>query len=311
MTRLSDSLPDHITLPDELEAAWAWMEAQGWGGTGADGSPFLTPYAGDVQLGVVFATGSLAGWFEPDSPAAARLLPIAEITGSGSIGALWVDDDGKTRVVALDSEGSAYVLAETALDFLRLVAIGHAELHEWDLSLEPEDEESVEAHAEFRAWLEQEYAVQVPEVWEAADSEDDFAQWVAVQRGEVAPEPDPVPEGLPADAVDGDVAVMLGLLGQPDAGTALAELVGMPGAKPAQLRKAGVEFETRRKALDTVWVDPAAYPHPERLISEPPAGEPELVGSGWVRYVVGGRYLHLTCEPGGPITQLTLMVEGP
>lgn len=89
MSKLREVLtvPDAIIIPDELDRAWQWMEDQGWGVQNANGY-FLTPYAGDSQLGIVFSdTATLEGWFEPDSEAAAQLLPFAEIAGDGSVGA--------------------------------------------------------------------------------------------------------------------------------------------------------------------------------------------------------------------------------
>lgn len=317
---MKDCLPDDIEIPAELEAAWTWMEEQGWGGTDAEGRYFLTPYAGEAQRGVVFTAASLDGWFDPGSEAPLRLLPLAKIAGDGSIGAVWTDDAGAGRFVALGSEGSAHLLADTALDFLRLIAVGYDELGEWSLGLEPEDEESVEAHAQFRAWLERTYGVEAPSEWEAVDPEDEFAQWIAAQSGEELPVSEAVPEGLPADVVSGDVATVLAALGQPDGAQRLAALVELPDAAAPKLRKAGVEFAQRRGAVATIWIDTAAYPHPERLLPGSlrtqaqviaALGEPECRGEGWVRYVIGGRYLHLQLDPERGITGYTFMVDAP
>lgn len=180
MSKLADllrpSLPDGFTIPEPLDRAWSWMETQGWGVDNKNGY-FLTPYAGNRQLGVVFsAQESLAGWFEPGDPGFGQLVPIAQISGDGAIGAAWIDE-GRVRFVALGSDGDTFLLADSAVDFLRLIAIGHRELNAWDLELEPEDEDAVEAHAAFRAWAEAELDTTVPPVWSVADP-DPFEAWV-------------------------------------------------------------------------------------------------------------------------------------
>ncbi|MCC2592434.1 hypothetical protein LKO27_03225 [Tessaracoccus sp. OS52] len=175
---LKESLSDGMSIPEPLERAWAWMEERGWG-SDMGGQYHLTPYPGERQLGVVFVSnGSLDGWFEPGDPAQERLLPIAEISGSGSLAALWLDDDGAVRFVALDSMGSSYVLADSAVDFLRLTAIGYEEIVGWFLALPPESDEAVEAHREFRTWVEETFDVEVPERWFKVSDPDPFAAWL-------------------------------------------------------------------------------------------------------------------------------------
>ena len=174
------SLPSGIAVPQELEQAWCWMEEQGWS-LENDNGYFLTPYAGKAQLGIVFSDqGSLEGWFEPNSYAAGRLAPLAEISGDGGMAALWLDDAGLVRIVALGAMGK-HVLADSALDFLRLIAIGYLELQPFDLGIEPEDAESIDALAPFRAWVEATYDVTVPDQWPAPDQSDEFASWVDLQ----------------------------------------------------------------------------------------------------------------------------------
>lgn len=180
MSQMSEllRLPGGIRIPDELEAAWRWMEDRGWGATNEHGY-YLTPYAGERQLGIVFDDGqSLEGWFLPPQ-AQARLVPLAEIGGDGSMGALWVSDDGRTRFVGLGSDGDMYVLADDAVDFLRLIAVGYHELSPVSLGLPPDEPEAV---SEFRAWVEATYAVEVPAIWPAVVEEgDEFATWMHAQ----------------------------------------------------------------------------------------------------------------------------------
>jgi hypothetical protein len=183
MSRLLDLLQPKLaagfTIPEPLERAWNWMEAQGWGLDNGNGY-FLTPYAGTRQLGAVFsADESLDGWFEPGDAGFDQLVPLAQISGDGGTAAAWIDGD-QVRFVALGSE--TFLLADSAVDFLRLLAIGHSDLNSWDLELEPEDEDAVEGHAPFRAWVESEFEVAVPACWTAADP-DPFQAWVEGVRG--------------------------------------------------------------------------------------------------------------------------------
>jgi len=314
---LAPTLPAGVEVPAPLERAWQWMEAQGHATT-AGGGYYLTPYAGIRRRGIVFTDQvSLDGLL--DEPAAARrLVPLAEIAGDGSVGALWLDDEGGLRFVGLTSEGGAYVLADTAVDLLRLVAVGYAELSAYDLGGPPDERDAV---AELRSWVEHTYAVEVPEEWPAVDTADAFAAWVARQRGEAPAAPPVVPGGLPASAVPGEVATILDALGRADGADRLAAVAGV-ASTGAGLRGAGLEVEVRGGVVATIWVDVAAYPHPERLLSTVPLdadldqvvtllGPPERQGGAYVRYVVGGRYLHLEYTPGVGITRVTAMTQAP
>ncbi|MFY7065909.1 hypothetical protein ACOQFV_08605 [Nocardiopsis changdeensis] len=186
MTHMTDLLTPHlpagITLPEPLERAWAWMEAQGFGFTNEHGY-FLTPYPGDRQLGVVFSPGeSLTGWFEPGKPGHGDLVPLGEISGDGGMCLLW-NDSGTTRFVALSSDGEAFLLADSAVDFLRLIAIGYDDLPFSELLTgPPEEDEAVEALAPFRAWVEAEFGTEVPAHWHTADP-DPFNTWVSALKG--------------------------------------------------------------------------------------------------------------------------------
>lgn len=186
MTELmTPALPAGTVLPEPLTRAWAWMEARGFGLTNENGY-FLTPYPGDRQLGVVFTPGeSLAGWFEPGEPGHGDLVPLGQIAGDGSLCALW-NDSGATRFVALGSDGEAFLLADSAVDFLRLIAIGYSEIPFPDCLAEPpgeEDADAVAAHAPFRAWVEEEFGVEVPRHWRAVEP-DPFDAWIDRVKGE-------------------------------------------------------------------------------------------------------------------------------
>lgn len=214
---LTPKLPAGLAIPDPLERAWLWMEAQGWGFENRNGY-FLTPYAGTAELGTVFSpTESLTGWFEPGEPGHDRLLPLGQSDGTGSFAALWLDPSDTIRFVVLGSEGERPYLADDAVDFLRLLAIGYLELNTYALPEEPaeEDEESVVALAPFRAWVEAEFGVEVPPRW-AVPEPDPFDAWVAEVKNE---EPEPARVALPFVDPDADASDVI---------AACSDLVGSP-----------------------------------------------------------------------------------
>ncbi|GAA1730579.1 hypothetical protein GCM10009710_08970 [Aeromicrobium alkaliterrae] len=156
------------------------MEDQGWGFE-TRGTYYLTPFEGRAQLGIVFSPSeTLTGWFEPGEPGHDRLFPLGQTDGSGSFAALWLDPTDTVRFVLLGSEGERLLLADDAVDFLRLIAIGYLELADYVLPEAPdedEDGESVAALAQFRAWVESELGVDVPEHWTVQEP-DPFSAWV-------------------------------------------------------------------------------------------------------------------------------------
>lgn len=338
LTLLTPHLPAGLDVPDELESAWLWMEAQGWG-RDLDSGFFLTPYAGDRVLGPVFCVldGVVGDWVESEE-AASRLAPIGSVGGDGSAAALWRDEEGRVRVVGMGAEGQAFVLADSAVDFLRLVAVGHAEFTTYELGLPPDDEEPVAALAPFRAWVEQTFDVVVPPEWPGV-GEDEFTDWVNRANGIEGPVADerPAPEDSPgAAAVTGTVRDLLRLLGEPDGAETLRAVAAAAGADvPADipdlrwatpvLRAAGIQVGLSRGRIETIFVHVtdgrAQHPRPEELVEGlTPAsgvddvvallGEPERRTPGGVRYVVDGRYLHLRIGDGG-IERLTLMSDVP
>lgn len=333
LTLLSPHLPAGIEVPAELEQAWTWMEEQGWG-LDNDNGYFLVPYASTRVLGPVFCVleDFVEHWFE-SGDASSRLVPFASIAGDGSAAALWLDDD-RLRFVGLGSEGDAFVLADSAVDFLRLVAVGHAELTPWELGLPPDDEDSVTALAPFRSWVEETFDVLVPGEWPAV-GEDEFTDWVARVNGtgEPAAGDRPAPEDSPgAGRLTGTARDLLRLLGEADGAETLRAVAAAVGADVpphvpdvrwagAELRAAGIEVSLSRGAIETIFVHVtdgrAQYSRPAELVDGLPSdagiddvvavlGEPERRFPGGLRYVIDGRYLHLGVGEDG-IERLTLM----
>lgn len=177
MTELTAHRPDWTSLPDELERAWQWMEVQGQGREAPAGY-VLSPYADAPGSAPVFVAGmTLEGWFEEGSDAHARLLPIAEAAGDGSMIAAWRDDDDEVRFVLLGSIGGGAVVAEDARGLLNLLAVGYEELMSFNLGEPPRESLPDEALAPLRAWLESEFGLTAAHEWPAV-GDDEFTAWV-------------------------------------------------------------------------------------------------------------------------------------
>lgn len=342
--QLRRRLPACMSVPVPLGAAWAFMESRGWMSETDDGAHLLTP--GDPTGGVpgmLFHSGtSLTGFFAEGSAAHERLAPLGLCSLDGGIAALWLDDDGATRVVLLGAQGQAYVLADSAEAFVSLLAIGYRELGEQTLGSPPQEEASVAAVAPLREWV-QRHGATVPE-WPAL-GDDTFTTWVARHRGRADGGGDAAaaPGGDGGDAgavtttavarthVEGEIVTVLQLLGAADGGPqaqAVGHLLGID-LEQGQLRLSGavlhdrgVEVQVDDGVISTVWVAPwSGYPRPEALLTglgaTPTAeqvvaalGEPERTGPGWVRYAVDGGFLHLQFGDHG-LTLLTAMVTVP
>lgn len=331
---LSTARPDWPGIPPELDRAWSWLENQGYGHTSPAGY-FLN--VSRSKRGPAFTSElDLTGWFDEGSVGHDHLLPIAEAAGDGSIIALWRDDD-RTRVVVLESEGTAFVAADTPADLLTLLAVGYDEVLEMNLGAPPEDPIAEEDLAEFRSWVESELGREVPTLW-GPGKDAGFADWLDAALGR-EPQP-PAPPTQPTIAVNGEVATLLGLLGQPDdaaAASTVATLTGatfqgrLSAAEPALL-EVGVEMRAERGKITTFWIRltdrtigeivataAPAYPRPAALIdglgpdsamaaAEALFGEPERRGEGWLRYAVGDAYLRLGFQD-DQLVKVTVMTQ--
>lgn len=328
MSRLAELITAHRSdwpvLPDDLERAWVWLEDHGYA-VDAPAGYCLTVSEGDESSIVFIADGTLDGWLEPDEPGHADLLPIADADGSGSIIALWRDGDA-VRVVLLGSDGARGILAQDAQELLTLLAIGYDELS--DLTLGAEPEEPVDT-GRFRAWLEGTFGVTVPGAWPALSGHpDDFDSWMAAQLGEEPREATLPPPDYSGAQIDGELKRFMALLGEPDdhsAAHVVASLLDIRTGDTLRsstkaLAKVGVEVDSTRKGVETIWITMSDYPRSAELISglvDDPTreqvlsflGEPELAGETWLRYVVGGRYVHVEFDD--RLTMITLMVDAP
>ena len=201
--QLAAVLPERMKLPEPLAKLYAWIEQRGHYRDTPNGMRigFLYPLEDDGESNSgtwveFFAEGFPTGYEFGDNTASApeRLCVFAKTGADGSMAALWLDADGATRVVHLGSgSGSTMlcVLAEDAVDFLRLCAIGYDELC-WgeELSAPPEREHDLGTlpNPAFRRWVETTFSTTVPSTgaaivkhpdatMESEDSEDPFWRW--------------------------------------------------------------------------------------------------------------------------------------
>ncbi|MDQ0727405.1 hypothetical protein [Microbacterium sp. W4I20] len=337
---LAQHRPDWTAVAERLERAWAWMEEQGHGRDAAAGY-VLSPYPEDrIGAAPAFVAGlSLDGWLDEGAPGYARLLPIAEASGDGSLVALWADDQDRIRIVVLDSDGAGYGIAEDDAELLTLLAVGYDEITAMTLGDPPDEPLPLESLAPLRAWVQNEFGAELPEEWRAV-GDDEFSAWLDRQLGREATAV-AAPDG--STAVTGDVVALLSILGEPDGAEVAARVQGLIGrdlpkgqlrSSGAALRKAGIEVESDRHGISTIWIRTTeratgpivkvaapAYPNPAALIEglddgstreETLAllGEPEKQGPTYVRYAVDGRYLHLQFDD-GLLARITLMVTAP
>lgn len=299
-----DGAPTFDELPDELARTFRWLVRRG------------------LPVGVE-PGGSLTGWFPDgtDPAVVARLTPLVRLDGTGSVGALWRDDEGRDLVVALGSEGDRFVVADSVLDLVRLTAVGYEELDR--PSGPPVTPFGVLRAAELRAWVEETFGVEVPRAW-VSGGPDEFSTWMDGVLGEDTTPTEP-PAGMPEGALGGDVDVLLGALGTPDAVQRIAYLLALPAeTTQRELALSGVEVDLGRAGARTIWVDPLDYPRAGQLLEgidvdaadldavvarwgTPEKADPE---GAWVRYVVGGRYVHLEIASDG-IGRVTVMTDAP
>lgn len=186
-----------------MRLLFAWVETQGRVVTGDDGNLYgllsrdanvgtaveLRGYTSDETASYVSA------WFGDVAGApAARLWPFAQTGGDGSMAALWLDDERHTRIVHLGSGSGSLltcVLAGSALDFLRLLAIGYPEIcvnEEFADPPRPWDDDGDTVNAPYRDWVQRTFGVTVPataleivpEPAEMGDenTRDPFCRWV-------------------------------------------------------------------------------------------------------------------------------------
>ena len=196
--QIKSNLPEGMHLPPALETLFDWIEENEytWTRDGLRGGSLMT-YGNDTTALAPFiafsATGSkyLKYWFGQDVKALHDRVFVFSKTGSdGSMGAFWLDDNGKQHIVHMGSgSGSVMtcVLTDNAVDFLRLLAIGYDEICWGGFDAPPADDTPL--NMKFRNWVETTFSTTIPElgneiVKETAGMDDEepisdpFLNWV-------------------------------------------------------------------------------------------------------------------------------------
>lgn len=281
----------------------------------------------DIDLGLE-PGATLDGWF-PDDVAAddlERLTPFAIVDGAGSVAATWTDDAGRTLVVLLGSEGEAHVLANSSLDFARLLGVGYDEISDAGGAVDGAFGPLVAALV--RAWVTDTFDVTVPREW-AVGGPDEFSDWMARLRGNEPAPSTPLARsgGLDPDAVTGDIAVLLDALGREDGLARIAGMLDLPASTTAgHLERRDVHVNLARRGPTQVLVDladPEGYPRRDELLGDvnPLSSLPDVVsrwgeperqdpGGAWARWLVGDRSVHLAFDGEG-IFQVTAILNAP
>lgn len=186
-------------LPRPLALLFEWIEERGFYEGDGPRIGLLHPPDLDWQsrpapdIGF-WARGSshLRHWFGHDEATVLnRLCVFASTGGDGSMAALWLDDAGQQKIVHLGSgSGSTMVcvLADDAVDFLRLLAIGYAEICWPDELAVPPRADGPPPNLELRNWVEATFDVSIPRtaldiIKSTADmadraSADPFCRWL-------------------------------------------------------------------------------------------------------------------------------------
>jgi hypothetical protein len=167
-----DAFPSGVPLPEELRSLIAWHEKHGY------------PISGDFALRE-HDDQTVARWF--GSERAVGRLAVFGAGPDGSLYAIWVQENGASRIVHLGSEGqNLFVLARDMREFLLLLAIGYSEMGFDDLSVAPTEAEG--ANPKFRAWVAAKLSCVIPAsgaaiVRRAQSESEDFETWVGQRTG--------------------------------------------------------------------------------------------------------------------------------
>ena len=180
---------------DKLRKSWKEYEQNG-----------KTIYERDGGTMITFAAcgaANLQDWFKLGENRAAdlkeleqRLCVFAQTGCEDSQGAFWLTDQGDLKIVHMGSgSGSTLtcVLADNALDFIRLLAIGYDEIC-WkeDFPYPPTEipyaDTIVKPNTEFQNWVRQTFHVEIPRTaleivkypacMDDTSSEDEFFNWL-------------------------------------------------------------------------------------------------------------------------------------
>ncbi|QHJ10945.1 hypothetical protein FX988_01167 [Paraglaciecola mesophila] len=211
---IHETLPDEMYVPEPLAKLFDWIEHHGFIKETKEGRVgYLYPietlrnqWTGEERPGGTiiefYAEQQSDDFYLVHEGIKNRLRIFARTGGDGSVAAFWLDDKREQKIVHIGSgSGSvlACVLAETAVDFLRLLAIGYDEIcwnDDFDKTPEQSFEENefkVEPNVLFQQWVVNEFdtsipitaldIVKYPAEFGDENSEDEFCKWLDRHSG--------------------------------------------------------------------------------------------------------------------------------
>lgn len=209
--QLKKVLPDGMTLPQELILLYEWIEEnnlyvenenghrigflypekelkENWNDNEREGGTLIEFAAGEPE--------NLKYWFggKNDNEIRQRLCVFAQSGREGSESAFWLTENGDLKIVHMGSGSGSIlscVLADSFLDFLRLLAIGYDEIC-WDENFpfppnENNDDIIVKPNVKFQSWVKETFNVDIPKTaleivknparMDSENSEDEFFNW--------------------------------------------------------------------------------------------------------------------------------------
>ena len=206
LNNFSSGLSKEMYVPDEFAKFFHWAGANNCIGKSNSGEDFIVVDA--LVLGPSYKSSLMIHkpvedpwWLGSENPRHnSRLKVFAKTGADGSSAAFWLDEKGEQQIVHLGSGSGSTMIGkwvDSPLDFLRLLAIGYAQLcwpEEYDrLPSELIDEgEMFHQPTRLRSWLEKEFDVVIPKRASnivkkmseiGAESSDPFCKWVGAVRG--------------------------------------------------------------------------------------------------------------------------------
>ena len=209
VSQLEEVLPKGMKIPDEIKLLYQWIEDNGYykdirgyrygflypekelknsiTKTEREGGTTIEFCAGGVE--------NLKYWFggKENEEVNNRLCVFAQSGGEGSECAFWLTDKNELKIVHMGSGSGSIlscVLADNAIDFLRLLAIGYDEIC-WDENFPyPPNENQkfiVKPNQKFQEWVKSTFKVEIPKTaleivkhpatMHDESSDDEFFNW--------------------------------------------------------------------------------------------------------------------------------------
>lgn len=212
LKQLQNVMPKGMQIPKEIQMLYQYIEdnklyvdrngyrygflypenklMENWYENERSGGTRITFYPGGTE--------NLKYWFGcgENEELKQRLCVFAQTGDEGSESAFWLTDEGELKIIHMGSGSGSMlscVLADNALDFLRLLAIGYDEIC-WDEDFpyppneNPNGDMIVKPNTEFQNWVTQSFGVDIPRTaleivkfpacMDDESSEDEFFNWI-------------------------------------------------------------------------------------------------------------------------------------